>query len=258
MKKQKKLIVANWKMNPQTVREAKKLSAAIRAASSGLSSVKTVICPPAVFLGELKKDVRGDRVVLGAQDVFYEGEGAHTGEISPCMLVGTGARYVILGHSERRARGEGDEVIARKVRAAIGAGLNVILCVGEQIRDEEGAYLAVVKRQLDAVFNAMSPEERAKVTIAYEPVWAVGEGATRADTPEDIFEMTIYIRKVLAETGEREAALRVQVLYGGSVDAHNAAAFLAAGGVSGLLVGRASVDAKQFKKILEAADDAHN
>lgn len=249
----KKLIVANWKMYPANLKDAKEKFTRIKKVASTLRNVQTAVCPPLVFAGDLKKLVSGHRCVLGAQNSWIENEGAYTGEVSPAMLASAGLSYVILGHSERRALDEGDQLINKKVLAAVKAGLTVILCVGEHDRDPYGEYLKFIAGQLKADLNGIQKKDLSQIVIAYEPIWAIGKNALRAATVEDALEVSISIKKTLADL-YGIAAGGVRVLYGGSVDAKNAAGFLSGSGVVGLLVGRASLDVGVFTEILKHAE----
>lgn len=250
------LIVANWKMNPETLREAKVLLAAVRRRAARLKHTRVVVCPPAVFLQSLATS-QSNQLGFGGQDCFWDTSGPYTGATSPTMLYYTGARYVILGHSERRFLGETDEMIRRKVRAALGAGLKVILCVGERERDTEGRYLQEIERQLTGALTGLSRPWAKGLVVAYEPLWAIGLKALGADTPAGFLEQAIYIKKVVSKIFGKDAALSLPVLYGGSVDAKNAARFIAEGEAAGLLVGRASLDAAGFSKLLDAVEKSY-
>ncbi len=241
-------------MNPQSLREAKTLFGQIKRVASKMRSVQTVICPPFLYIPELGKEATGHRCVIGAQDVFWEKEGAHTGEISAAQLSGAKAQYVIVGHSERRAMGVTSEMVSKKAAAAIRAGLVAVVCIGERERDEEGNYTRVLAEELRASLAGVNKPMLKNVVIAYEPIWAIGKQAKDAAHPSDVFEMSILIRKVLADMYDPQHAHRVPLLYGGSVDAQNADAFLEEGGVQGLLIGRASRNPKKFAKILDIAD----
>jgi triosephosphate isomerase len=258
----KRLIVANWKMNPATPREAKALFAAGSRVVARLSGrrVEAVICPPALYLPLLAPRVEkaGAALALGAQDAFWEEEGAHTGLVSALMLRRAGAEYLIVGHSERRAAGDTDQIVNRKLKAALAAGLKVILCVGESERDQAGAYLGWLRQQVVTALAGVPPRFLNKIIVAYEPVWAIGEGASRADTPSGFLEQALYIRKIVSGLPgvAKEAALALPVIYGGSVTPENAASFLTAGAASGLLVGRSSLDPVAWRAILHAAETA--
>ncbi|NPA80288.1 MAG: triose-phosphate isomerase [Thermotogae bacterium] len=228
---ERRILAANWKMNPEGLPEALALAREIDERLRGLPLLK-LLFPPFVFLPL----IRTEELVLGAQNVFYEPKGAFTGEISPTMLKSVGARWVIVGHSERRnIFKEDDEIIRRKAEAALSHGLKVIYCVGEHLEDREaGRYRDVVLRQLSYVPASEN------VVIAYEPVWAIGTG--RNASPEQIEEMHTLIKE---RTGLR-------VLYGGSVKAKNAPSLAAVRSVDGFLVGGASLKPEEFRKIGEA------
>ena len=240
-------------MYPQTVKEASAKFNAIKKIAGTLRNVQTVVCPPHVFVGDLRKSVTGHRCVLGAQNAWIDSEGAYTGEISPAMIASLSLPYVIIGHSERRAMGETDELVNKKIIAALKAGLTVVLCVGEHERDADGEYLKFISAQLVADLKNIQKKDLEKIIVAYEPIWAIGKNALRAATPEDAHEVTILIKKTLADLSGASAE-DLAVLYGGSVDAKNAGEFLMKSGVVGLLVGRASLDIEVFTEILKKAD----
>ena len=248
----KRIVVANWKMNPLTEKEAEKLWTAVARNISALRKTEVVICPPLIYIEELKKLSR--KIILGAQNAFPGDIGAFTGEVSSEMLYLSGARYVILGHSERRARGETDADINKKIKSALDSGLRPMLCVGETIRDEEHGYFNSVKDQLEAGLQGISKDSLKNIIIAYEPVWALSSTPGRRDAaPEDSSEMAIFIRKVLSDKFGREAS-RVKILYGGSVNDRDAEGFLTQGGVDGLLVGKASLNAEKFVNIIKISE----
>lgn len=255
MAKSKTYIIANWKMNPLSLREAKKLFTGIKKVGNKARNVQTVVCPPALFIPELQKQVTGHRVLIGGQDAFAERAGAFTGQVSAAQLKKNGAQYVILGHSERRALGETYEEINKKIKAALKEKLIPIVCVGEHKRDEGGAYLRVIEDQLKEAVAGISEKDLGRIVIAYEPIWAISSNKkAKADSPEDTEETVLYIRKVLASVTSRKQAMSIPVLYGGSTNPQNAEGFLARGGVQGLLVGSASLNAKSFGEMIEIAD----
>lgn len=248
----KKIIIGNWKMNPLTLKEAEKL---FKNTTKDLSTIKKtdiVICPPFLYLEKLKKISR--KIIIGAQDAFFEDVGAFTGEISGEMLYGVGARYVILGHSERRESGENNNDINKKIKSALVAGLRPILCVGENVRDPDHGYFNFVKTQIEECLFGISKNSIAKIVVAYEPVWAISSTINRVDaTPEDSMEMTIFIKKVLSDKFGKDAS-DTRIIYGGSVNGKNTEDFLKNGGIDGLLVGRASLDAKKFTEIIKICE----
>jgi len=249
---QKKLIVGNWKMNPETEKSAEKIYRSLAKMALNFKTGKIVICPPALYLGSLRKISK--KISLGGQDVFWEKNGAPTGEISAEMLYSFGARYVLLGHSERRALGETDEVINKKLRASLSAGLFSILCVGEAQRDSAHQYLNFVREQVLRGLEKVSKHSLEKIIIAYEPIWAIGKEAFREATPEEFLELSIFIRKILTDRFDPEEAEKVKILYGGSVNGKNAGSFLSEGKADGLLIGRASLGPKKFQAILKTCD----
>ena len=254
MSSHKKLIVGNWKMNPVTLEEAKKIAAKIKRIAPILVSTETVICPPLPFITACgaRKEVK--HFHLGAQSASTEMvRGPHTGEVSAEMLHDIGVRYVIIGHSEQRARGESDATVAKKIKAVIDAGLLPIVCVGETIRDEAGAYLEVLKNQIKHSFADVPLNSAKSIILAYEPVWAIG--ATEPMKNEDIHESSIFVKKVFSDIFGADAGLKVKVLYGGSVNYRNAPDIISIGMVDGLLVGRESVNAPGFVELLKAVDN---
>lgn len=249
----KKIIIGNWKMNPLTLEEAKKLFFGVVELVSRVKKIEIAICAPATYLESLSK-IRTSKVKLGAQDAFYEESGAYTGEISGEMLYNIGARYVILGHSERRALGENNNDINRKIKASVSAGLAPILCVGESTRDESHSYFNFVKTQVEECLAGIKKTLISKVIVAYEPVWAISSTPNRKDaSPTDSLEMAIFIRKILSDKFGSDAE-RVRILYGGSVNEKDALGFLENGGVDGLLAGKASLDAKKFTEIVKICE----
>jgi len=240
------LIIGNWKSYVEKKEEAKKL-AAVAKRLAGKSRHKLVIAPPAPFLAFLSGDKRAV-LKTASQDVSDSVGGAATGEMSAAVIKAAGAAYTIIGHSERRARGETDAVIAEKVARALSSGLIPVVCVGEKERDANAAYLQLLRTQIESALSKLSPKERAKVVIAYEPVWAIGKTATEAASPRDVGEMMLYIKKVLSPLGAEKSV----ILYGGSVEPANAKALMKEGGVGGFLVGHASADAKTFSALVAA------
>ncbi|RLC34686.1 MAG: triose-phosphate isomerase [Candidatus Nealsonbacteria bacterium] len=244
----KKLIIANWKCNPQTLQEAKDLFNAVKRTASKIRRTDVVVCPPFVYLPYFNAS-KYQNVKLGAQDVFWKDSGAYTGEISAAMLKNIGVKYVIIGHSERRGYfGETDEIVNKKVHSALKHDLKPILCIGER-ENEIDIFPKIIKRQLYGGLRKVSRKYAANIVLAYEPVWAIGTGKTV--NPETLLEMSIYIRKLLAAMFGRDIAFQLPILYGGSADHKNANQFLGVEGIAGLLVGGASLDVKKFIPILK-------
>jgi triosephosphate isomerase len=254
MEKQK-IIIGNWKMSPKTPEEAKTIFQDIKKTAGKLSHVKTVICAPYIYQTELKKLAKGEKFTVGSQDVSIETEDAHTGEISAEMLKNIGMEYVIIGHSERRAKGETSADLLKKITEVIKKDMTVILCVGEKERDEHGEYTKLIRAQILEVLQDFQKKNVGKLILAYEPVWAIGKNAQREATKEDVQETTIFIRKVLRDLFDEKTAARIPLLYGGSVNQKNCAEYLIECGMDGLLVGRVSLQPEAFSKILTLAND---
>ena len=249
----KKIIVGNLKMNPLTLKEAEKLFSGVAKEVSRVKKTEVVICSPFIYLERLKK-IRTSKIKLGAQDAFGGDVGAFTGEISPFMLSSIGVRYVILGHSERRALGENNNDINKKIKASLSALLVPILCVGESVRDEGHSYFNLVKTQIEECLAGVSKNSISKIIIAYEPVWALSSTVNRKDaTSADSREMTIFIRKILSDKFGSDAS-STRIIYGGSVNEKSAEDFLKNGGVDGLLPGRASLNVKKFVEIVKICE----
>lgn len=246
------LVVGNWKANPMTLDKAKSLFVAIRKEARKVEGVEVVIAPPFPFLQPINKLSPSGRIGVGAQNMYWEMGGAHTGEVSLSMLQSVGVRYIIIGHSERRAMGETDEEVQKKAVLALKHKLTTIVCVGEQKRDTGGEYLDLVKAQVKSLLKAVNqPSQLKHLVIAYEPIWAIGTGKTA--TPQDAYEMKLFIQKVIADTLDRKAVAKIRILYGGSVKKHNAMELMQDGEVDGFLVGGASLLADDFCSIVKSA-----
>lgn len=247
------LVAGNWKMHG-TRASVSDLVGGIRHGMGGDIKTDVVVCPPYVHLAEVGRALNGTSIKLGAQNLCAQtGEGAYTGEISGAMLKDMDCRYVIVGHSERRALyGETDEVVAKKFVAAGAAGLMPILCVGELLKERErGETEDVIARQLDAVLNQQNALTLLTAfVIAYEPVWAIGTGRTA--TPAQAQEVHAFIRARIAKR-DKALAEKMRIVYGGSVKAGNAAELFAMEDIDGGLIGGASLDAAQFLTICRAA-----
>lgn len=245
----KKLIAGNWKMY-KTVPESINLVNSMKAGLHKVSDVDVIVCPPFTALHTVSGLLEDSRIALGAQDMHYESEGAYTGEVSPLMLKDMGCRYVILGHSERRAYfRETDELINKKTKGAVKYNLVPIVCVGETLPEREAnRAFEVVKQQITGSLLGLSNEDMEKVVIAYEPVWAIGTGKNA--TPAQAQEMHAFIRQLIAEQFGAEIADHVRILYGGSVKPDNAAELMKQPDVDGALVGGASLKAESFVRIV--------
>ncbi len=254
----KRLIIGNWKMNPGTPEEAKKLVRKTKRAALGLVKTEIVVCPPFPFLTACVPRKKEANFKVGAQSVSAEeGVGARTGEVSATMVRAIGAEYAIVGHSEQRKVGESgnsdtDETVSKRLNAALNAGLVVILCVGEKARDENGTYLEELKNQIKNSLLNTPKKFASKIIIAYEPVWAIG--AQEAMNSEQIYETSIFVRKIFADVFGADNGLKAKVLYGGAVNFRNAYEIMTVGKVDGLLVGRESVNAPGFVELIKAVD----
>lgn len=246
------IVAGNWKMNT-TLTEAVSLASALREPLRNVAEVETVLCPPFISLAAVKDAVAGTQIGVGGQNCYFEPKGAFTGEISPGMLADLGCGYVILGHSERRTLlGENDDVIARKVRAAQAHGLVAIVCVGENLeQNDSGETEAVVGGQVRAALRSGEPLDFSRLVIAYEPIWAIGTG--RAATAAQANATIGYIRRVVAESAGQASADGLRIQYGGSVTATNAAELFDQPEIDGALVGGASLKAQDFGAICGAA-----
>jgi triosephosphate isomerase len=251
-----KLIVANWKEHPKTEAEALKLFKAV-AETKPARGVEVVVCPPFIYLEEIAREFRSmalttrRQLAIGAQDVFWEEQGAFTSEVGPRMLRSLGVTYVILGHSERRRFAkETDAMINKKIALAVRDGMKIILCVGESLSvREKGVDVAkrFVGQQLAKDLKNISLKA-GKLYVAYEPIWAIGTG--KSDKPEDAREMAEFIKKLLRKTKH----ISPKFLYGGSVDGANVTDFVQLEVIDGALVGSASLKAEEFKRIINAGN----
>lgn len=245
----KPLIVGNWKSYVNSFKEGKELLKGIEKGLPRTLKTHVVLCPSFPLLDALSRPYRGTRIHFGAQDMFYE-DGAHTGEVSPRMVKDTKAKYVIVGHAERRARGETDELVAKKVGAALDAKLTPIVAVGESERDKEGRYFDELRTSIIDSLALVDEKTLKKIVIAYEPVWAIG--AALPPDARTIRETIIFIRKVLAERFDRKEALKARIMYGGAVTPETAPELIADSEVNGFLLGRAAVNAEQFVAVVNA------
>jgi len=242
-------IAGNWKMY-KTPSEAKAFARELKSALADVRDRDILVGVSFVNIAGVVEELRGSNIWVAAQNMYYEKEGAFTGEVSPVQLKDAGVTHVILGHSERRhIFGETDEMINKKVRAALDHGLLPILCIGELLEErEKGETEAVCKRQVVEAYKGLSKEEALKVTIAYEPVWAIGTGKTA--TPEDANQVHAFVRKVLADLYDKEVADKTRIQYGGSVKPENIDALMAQEHIDGALVGGASLKLDSFARIV--------
>ncbi len=256
--RRRKVIIGNWKMNT-TATEARRLARAIVDGGCRDDKVVVAICPPFPYLALVGEILKDSHVALGAQNLYPEKEGAFTGEVSPPMLLDVGCQYVVLGHSERRYKlGETDEFINRKIRVALAAGLDVVLCVGETLDQREaGQTHAVLDRQLSQGLADLSADAVSRLIVAYEPIWAIGRTGHQA-TPEQAEEAHALIRRRFARMFGETSARELAIQYGGSVKPDNAGALLGRPGVDGALIGGASLIADQFLDIVRAGIKSTN
>lgn len=247
----KPLVVGNWKMNGLRATNRPLLESVREGVDAGVAA-EVAVCPPFVYLADAASLLQGSAVSWGAQNLSQHKTGAYTGEVAPSMLRDLDCRFVIVGHSERRALyGETDSLVAEKVVAAQGAELTPIICLGESLEEREQAVTEqVVKRQLDAVLERVGVDALSKAVIAYEPIWAIGTGRTA--TPEQAQEVHGLIRAHVA-TQNSNIAEELLILYGGSVKGNNAAQLLAMPDIDGGLIGGASLNAEEFLTICQAA-----
>jgi triosephosphate isomerase len=243
------LIGTSWKMNLTSTEAATWFAVATPLLEPLATERDLFVLPPFSSIWVARDALAGSTIAWGGQDIHADDRGAHTGDVSGAMLADLGCRYAEVGHSERRRNhGETDAIVAAKVRAALRWNLVPIVCLGERVRDSVPAAWQVIRRQLEGAFGGLDPTELDHLVVAYEPVWAIGEGAAAAD-PEHVEAVHVAIDRWL---GERGAATR-RVLYGGSVDESNAATLLGCSGVSGLFVGRAALDPERFARIAATA-----
>jgi triosephosphate isomerase (TIM) len=248
-----KLVIGNWKMNPATLGEAQKLILGLRKELGRKRNIiDIVVAPPYPFISEMERLTPSQRVLLAAQDVFTHTEGAHTGEVSLSMLKSVGVSSVIIGHSERRAKGETNTDVYLDLQALLKAKVAAVLCVGEKSRDIFGGYFNTVEQQLITALKDVKANQLPHVVIAYEPIWAIGTGKNA--TPEDAHEMKLFIQKVLTDRFDRKSVEKVRILYGGSVNASNAESLMAGGEVDGFLVGGASLKVNEFISIINTVE----
>lgn len=253
------IVAANWKMHPRSVSDAKKLFSGVKRTAPHLTHPTTVICPPDVHLGVLSENYSGSKIILGSQDISIHSDvGSQTGEVSAEQIKDTGSAVAIVGHSERRAMGETNEVVAKKVNRALEAGLSVMLCIGEHKRDEGGDYLDFLVEQITSVYNNVDRRFYQRMIIAYEPLWAIGGGSNAAVTPHVLHQTSGFIRKTLHKRVARGLGEETLLLYGGSVKRDNARKLFVDTKIDGFLIGSASLDADHFCDILGVVNEAYS
>ena len=246
----KPLIAGNWKMN-KTLTESISMTKELIDFVKGNQDVEIVICPPFTSLWVVKELIQDTNILLGAQNVYFQDEGAYTGEISASMLQNIGCHYVILGHSERREYfHESSQEVARKLFQVLSHGMRPIICVGEKLEEREsGSAEGVIREQLVAIFEILKTQDAASVIFAYEPVWAIGTG--KSATSQDANDMMKYIRNLLKQKYNEKIAEQIRILYGGSVKPENIKELMAESEIDGALVGGASLKALTFSQLVK-------
>lgn len=248
--KRTSLVIGNWKMNPNSLSEALKLVEGITKKYKAPDSVTVAIAPPALYIADITKKIGKKAISLAAQNVSSEPMGAFTGEHAALQLRDAKVEYVIIGHSERRAMGETDTQVQKKVQIALKNKLTPVVCVGERERDTQGTFFTFIESQVKSLAATLGATDIKKIVIAYEPIWAIGTGATA--TPADVKEMQLFLFTTLTKLYDKATASKVILLYGGSVKADNALLLHKEGGMNGFLVGGASLKAEDFLHIINA------
>lgn len=248
----KPLIVANWKCNPTTLKEAEKLFNSLKKGLKGRRNVEIVICPPFVYLPFISSFFK-----LGSQNCFWEDKGPYTGEVSPQMLKSLGGRYVIVGHSERRQIfKETDEIVNEKIKEILKAKLRPIFCIGESEEEKRaGKTFQVLEREIKKGLDKVPKKEIERVIIAYEPIWAIG--TEKACEENEVMTIALFIKKLISHLYNKKIARTIKILYGGSVDSKNASDYLGESKMQGLLVGGASLNSKEFIKIIRSLNSTY-
>lgn len=244
------VIAGNWKMY-KTGEEALELIGELKDLIAGVDDVEVVVAPPFTALSVVADRIKGSNIQLAAQNLYWESEGAYTGEISPVMLISTGCSYVIVGHSERRQYfGETDATVNRKIKATLAHNLIPIFCIGESLEEREAEKtFSVLDKQVSEGLESIAADDIGKIIIAYEPVWAIGTGKTASN--EQAQEVHHFIRKRVSELYGKEIAYIVRILYGGSVKPNNIAGLMVQPDIDGALVGGASLTASSFAGIIK-------
>lgn len=245
----RKIIIANWKANPDSLKEAVFMAKKIESGLGRLNA-EIVIAPPFTFLDGVSRVLK--KAKLGSQDVFWAKSGPYTGEVSINQLKNLGVKYVIVGHSERRMNlGETDEMINKKIMSVLESGLKPVLCIGESERKDS---TFIIKSELQKALKGVKKNLLKNLMVAYEPIWAISTNpGAMADTPDNAFKIKIYIKKIIADLYGREAAESVKIIYGGSVNSSNITGFIREGRMDGALVGGASLKPEEFLKIIKSA-----
>ncbi|WLR50504.1 triose-phosphate isomerase [Bacillus tianshenii] len=250
----KPIIAGNWKMN-KTLSEATDFATNVKSKVPSPEVVDSVVCAPALFLGQLVEEAKETDLKVGAQNMHFEESGAFTGEISPVALKDVGVEYVIIGHSERREMfAETDETVNKKVHSAFDHDLKPIVCVGETLGERESNKTnEIVGKQVEKAFEGLGKDKASEVIVAYEPIWAIGTG--KSSSAQDADETCGYIRRTIAEKYSEEVADKVRIQYGGSVKPTNIKEYMDQENIDGALVGGASLDPASFLQLLEAVNN---
>lgn len=244
----KPILVANWKNHPSSLDEAQALLKDLVKKKLLYKKLSVFIAPPLAYL-EMVANRASSFAKLGAQDISNLTKGTYTGAVTNDILKSFGVRLAIVGHSERRALGESSETVSEKVKAALKSGIAPLVCVGEKTRDTDGEHFEFLRMQIKESLAGLSKQSVASVLLAYEPVWAIGKSAKDAMPASELAQSVIFIKKVLTDLYGRKVAENIPILYGGSAEPRNAGEIMREGGVSGLLVGHASLKAKSFEEI---------
>jgi len=250
MAERRPIIAGNWKMNPTSITEAIELGNAIKAEAASQSKADVLLCVPHPYIYTIAQNLKGSNVNVGAQSVYFEDKGAFTGAVSTCMVQSAGATTVLAGHSERRVVFKNDDTaVNKKMKKILAAGLNAMLCIGESKEEYEGKLAEhICATQLSKDLAGISKEEMKRVSIAYEPVWAIGTGLVCASN--DAQAIHEYIRKWLTVLYDADVAQNTRILYGGSVTPDSVDELMSKPDIDGCLVGGASLDAKKFGRII--------
>ena len=247
----KHILVANWKNHPESPLRTNSLLTGLAKKSTLYKKLSTFVAPPLPFFESVSKKIKGF-ATLASQDIFFTPEGTVTGAVTPDILKSFGVKMAIIGHSERRALGETNEVVLEKIKSAFRSGITPLLCIGERERNNEGEHFEFIEEELKLSLEGVRRKDDAeRLVVAYEPIWAIGKTAKDAISPEDLTQMVMFIKKVLTDIFGRESADRIPILYGGSVEPESTRALMETG-IRGFLVGHASLDPKKFALIAEA------
>ena len=254
------IIIANWKLNPESFKDASKFLNLVKHFAGKMRNVTTIIAPPTLFLRELSSGNRSKKFLFSAQDMHQSNFGSEVGEISPTQLVDAKVPYVLIGHSARRASGESNEQIKEKVFAAVKNNLKAVIFVGEKKRDDDGKFLEYIRYQIKSALEGIPPAKLKDLILVYEPVWAISSNRDKMSsvaaepTSHEIYQMALFLKKVVSEVFDLNAMKKVKILYGGSVNEENAKEILEIPNISGVVVGSASLDSDKFEEILTIAN----